>query len=206
VGAVLQGTVTRLQPFGAFVDLGGVEGMIHVSELAFGRVGHPQDVLSVGQPVEVAVLRMEKSTDPKHPDRIALSIRALARDPWQDVEQQFPVGTRVKGTVTRLQPFGAFVELTPGIEGLVHISELGAGRRITHPHEVVNPGDAVEATVLSMDTAKRRISLSLDSSRLAEAAEPEAPRSYGVEQAPEPGIGSFGELLRKSLDKKDKGG
>jgi small subunit ribosomal protein S1 len=203
-GAVLRGTVTALKDYGAFIDLGGVEGMVHVSELAYGRVTHPQDLLTVGQPVEVAVLRVEKTNNPKHPDRIALSIRALASDPWREATESFPAGTRVKGTVTRLQPFGAFVELAPGIEGLVHISELGAGRRITHPHEVVNPGDTVEATVLGVDTARRRISLSLDTSRQVDAGEVEfrarAAESRAEKKA-ETGIGSFGELLRASLDK-----
>ena len=133
VGAVLPGTVTSLKEYGAFVDLGGIEGMVHISELSFGRVQHPQEVLSIGQQVEVAVLRIEKTDNPKHPEKIALSIRALSPDPWQDAAQQFPVDSRVKGTVTRLQPFGAFVELAPGIEGMVHVSELGADRRVGHP-------------------------------------------------------------------------
>jgi small subunit ribosomal protein S1 len=199
---VLKGTVTALKDYGAFVDLGGVEGMVHVSELAFGRVSHPKEVLSVGQRVEVAVLRIEKTADPKHPERIALSIRALAPDPWQEVERRFSVGARVKGTVTRLAPFGAFVELAPGVEGLVHVSELGAERRITHPHNVVKPGDPVEATVLSVDTAKRRMGLSLDLDRAPDASDPEA-RAYTVDQAPGSGLGSFGERLREALDKKD---
>lgn len=172
-GAVLTGTVTSVKDYGAFVDLGGVEGMIHVSELAIGRVKHPNEVLTAGQAVEVAVLRVERTDNPKRPEKIALSIRALAPDPWRDVADRFPVGARVRGTVTRLQPFGAFVEIEPGLEGLVHVSELGAGRRVTHPQEVLTAGDAVEATVVSVDTEKRRIGLSLDTKRLAETpAEP----------------------------------
>jgi small subunit ribosomal protein S1 len=199
VGAVLSGTVTSLQDYGAFVDLGGVEGMIHISELAFSRVKHPSELLSVGQELEVAVLRIEKTDNPKHPEKIALSLRALARDPWQDVEQRFPVGARVKGSVTRLQPFGAFVALAEGIEGLVHISELGAGRRVSHPHEVVNSGDSVEATVLSVDTEKRRIGLSLDTTRHpgTEAAA-EALTEY---RSPPQSPGTLGDLLRESMDK-----
>jgi small subunit ribosomal protein S1 len=200
VGAVLRGTVTAVKDYGAFIDLGGVEGMVHVSELAFERVKHPQDLLTVGQPVDVAVLRIEKSPDPRHPDRIALSLRALARDPWQDAAERFPVGARVKGTVTRLQPFGAFVEIAPGIEGLVHVSELGTGRRVAHPHEVVKPGEPVEATVLSVDVGKRRIGLSLDASRLADAVEAEI-RAYAPETPAEKGIGTFGELLRETLSR-----
>lgn len=201
VGAVLRGTVTSIKDYGAFVDLGGVEGMVHVSELAHGRVTHPQDVLTVGQPVDVQVLRIEKTGNPKHPDRIALSIRALAADPWQEAVDRFPAGARVRGTVTRVQPFGAFVELAPGIEGLVHISELGAGRRISHPHEVVNPGDAVEATVLGVDPGKRRISLSLDASRKVEAADVEALARATQKPKASDGVGSFGELLRETLNR-----
>ena len=202
VGAVLPGTVTSLKEYGAFVDLGGIEGMVHISELSFGRVQHPQDVLSVGQQVEVAVLRIEKTNNPKHPEKIALSIRALSPDPWQDAAQQFPVDSRVKGTVTRLQPFGAFVELAPGIEGMVHVSELGADRRVGHPHEVLNLGDEVEARVLSVDLEKRRIALSLNIARKdgAKSAEADDFRQY---QKPKQSFGTLGDLLRESMKKKD---
>lgn len=199
VGAVLQGTVTALKDYGAFVDIGGVEGMVHVSELSFGRVGHPQEVLKVGQSVEVAVLRIEQAKNPRQPARVALSLRALARDPWEDVGGRFPAGSRVAGIVTRVQAFGAFVELAPGIEGMVHISELSAGRRIGHPREVLASGDAVEATVLGVDRAKRRISLSLDLSRQGKAADLSAPLT---ESGPEKPLGSFGELLRQTLSKR----
>ena len=199
VGAVLSGTVTSLQDYGAFVDLGGVEGMIHVSELAFSRVKHPSELLSVGQELEVAVLRIEKTDNPRHPEKIALSLRALAKDPWQDAEERFPIGSRVKGTVTRLQPFGAFVELAEGMEGLIHISELGAGRRVSHPHEVINTGDTVEATVLSVDIDKRRIGLSLDTTRHPGT---NAPADVLTEyKAPSQSLGTLGDLLRESMAK-----
>jgi small subunit ribosomal protein S1 len=202
VGAVLEGTVTALKDYGAFVDLGGVEGMVHVSELALERVTHPQDVLKVGQSVEVSVLRIEKTGNPKHPDKIALSIRALAPDPWEDVEQRFAVGSRVQGRVTRLQPFGVFVELAPGVEGLVHISELGAARRVAHPHEVVNAGDRVEATVLGVDVERRRISLSLDDSHPVET---QANAPAKPPPAAQKDLGSFGEVLLESMKRQEKG-
>ena len=203
VGAVLTGTVTSLQDYGAFVDLGGVEGMVHISELAFGHVKHPREVLTSGQEVEVSVLRIEKTDNPKHPEKIALSIRALARDPWSDVDQRYRVGSQVQGTVSRLQSFGAFIELEPGVDGLAHISELGAGRRIGHPHEVLNPGDRVEATVLSLDKDKRRIGLSLDQSRLAQAEENTRTDAYReAHPTPEKDLGTFGELLKESMAKK----
>ena len=203
-GAVLSGTVTSLKDYGAFVDIGGLEGMIHVSELAFGRVQHPSEVLRVGQPVEVAVLRIEPATGGRQAEKIALSIRALARDPWSDADQRFAVGTRVQGTVSRLQPFGAFVELEPGVDGLVHVSELGAGRRVNHPSEVLKVGDRVEASVLGVDMERRRISLTLDQEKggeaLAEPAQPAAARP-GTSEG-QPALGSFGALLKESLDKR----
>jgi small subunit ribosomal protein S1 len=200
-GAVLSGVVTSLKDYGAFVDLGGIEGMVHISELAFGHVKHPSEILTPGQTVEVSVLRIEPPAGPKGREKIALSIRALARDPWQDVARDFPVGRRVSGTVSRLQPFGAFVELGPGIDGLVHISELGAGRRVSHPSEVVSLGDQVEATVLGVDLERRRISLSLDEGKGGDllVVTPE-PKSAAVE-APTKTLGSFGELLRESMNK-----
>ena len=195
-GVVLPGTVTSLQSYGAFVDLGGLEGMVHVSELAFERVHHPSDVLSVGQQVEVAVLRVDQTDNPKHPEKIALSLRALAKNPWTDADRQFPVGTTVKGRVTRVQPFGAFVELAPGLEGMIHISELGAGRRVTHPNEILTAGDEVEATVLSVDFEKRRIALSLDRARQGTAE----PGTQAADYAkPSQGMGTLGDLLRQTM-------
>ena len=202
-GAILSGVVTSLKDYGAFVDIGGLEGMIHISQLAFGHVKHPSEILSVGQSVEVSVLRIEPPSGPKGREKIALSIRALARDPWQEAADSFPVGQRVSGKVSRLQPFGAFVELAPGIDGLVHISELGVGRRVNHPSEVLNVGDSVEATVLGVDSERRRISLSLDETKAGDAGwqapggTPDAPPA----EAPEKTMGSFGALLQASLKK-----
>ncbi len=203
-GAVLTGTVTSLKDYGAFVDIGGLEGMIHISQLAFGHVKHPKEVLQVGQQVEVSILRIDPPDEKNKREKIALSIRALSRDPWQDAIEHFPVGSRVTGKVSRLQPFGAFVELAPGIDGLVHVSELAAGRRINHPNEVLNPGDLVEATVLGVDLERRRISLSLDDQRQAGGnPEPRAERaaSQAPTKAPEKTLGSFGELLKASMDR-----
>jgi small subunit ribosomal protein S1 len=203
-GVVLTGTVTSLKDYGAFVDIGGLEGMIHISQLAFGHVKHPKEVLQIGQQVEVSVLRIEPSTDPKKREKIALSIRALSRDPWLDAVESFPAGTKVKGRVSRLQPFGVFVELAPGVDGLVHISELGAGRRINHPGEVVNPGDEVEATVLGVDLERRRISLTLDEKRQADEtpdARQYAPPKARTDAPAEKSMGSFGALLQESLKK-----
>jgi len=199
VGAVMQGTVSSIKDFGAFVDLGGMEGMVHISELSVGRVEHPKELLAVGQVVEVSVLRIEKTDNPKQPERIALSIRALEKDPWQDVQSQYPVGTLVPGKVVRIQAFGAFVELAPGVDGLVHISELGSERRITHPQEVVTVGDQVHATVLGVDMDKRRISLSLNSERKSEAMA--SPEISAASTQPKQSFGTLGDLLKASMQK-----
>jgi small subunit ribosomal protein S1 len=162
VGAVLPGVVTAIKDFGAFVDLGGLEGMLPASELGFSRGQRPSEVLTVGQPLEVQVLRVEKTTDPKRPDRISLSLKSLSRDPWEDVPTKYPPGTKLMGKVAKAEAFGAFVELEPGIEGLVHISELGAergGQHLRHAKEAVKPGETIEVTVLSIDRERRRISL-----------------------------------------------
>ncbi|MFY9825074.1 MAG: S1 RNA-binding domain-containing protein [Thermoanaerobaculia bacterium] len=161
VGATLTGKVTSLTTYGAFVDLGGIEGMLHVSEIGHSRTSHPQDVFQVGQEIEVQVIKIEKGKDEKRPERISLSRRALEKDPWRDAVSRFPEGTETTGKVARTESFGAFVELAPGLEGLVHISEIGGGRRLNHAREAVQPGQEVQVKVLGVDMARRRISLSM---------------------------------------------
>jgi small subunit ribosomal protein S1 len=161
VGAVLDGTVSSVRDFGAFVDLGGVEGMIHVSEFGYSRVAHPGDVLSVGQSVRAQVIKVGETTDSRGRRQVGLSLKALAVDPWTTLKQQFPVGSTVAGTIRRLEAFGAFVEIAPGIEGLVHVSKITTERRLSHPRQVLEVGQAVEVTILAIDSAQRRISLSM---------------------------------------------
>ncbi len=193
-GAVLTGRVTSLASYGAFVDLGGLEGLLHVSELSHTRVEHPEQVLSVGQEVEVQVIKIEKR-DGRQPERISLSRRALESDPWRDAADRFSEGTRVEGRVARLESFGAFVELAPGLEGLVHVSELGAGRRVTHPREVVKPGQQVEVTVLGVDKQRKRISLSMAGE--SHEAGAEEVRDYARESgAAASGFGSLGDFFK----------
>ena len=151
----VRGTITNLTAFGAFVDLGGIEGLIHVSELCWGRVRHPADVVHCGDTVEAVVL----SVDPEQ-GRIALSRKLLEPDPWQTAEAQFRVGDLVEGTVTNVVKFGAFVGLGKGLEGLIHVSELGEGP-LTDPRNSVREGDRVCARVVRVDAASRRIALSL---------------------------------------------
>ena len=160
-GTQLAGKVTRLESFGAFVDLGsGVEGLVHVSEISHRRVGHPQEVLAVGQQIQVAVLRT-KDLGQRRKERISLSIKALEKDPWQEIKEQFAVGTVATGKVDGLEDFGAFVELAEGVRGLVHISEI-ADRRIGHPREVLSLEEEVKVVVLEVDARRQRLRLSIN--------------------------------------------
>jgi small subunit ribosomal protein S1 len=162
VGKVVRGTVTSLANYGAFVDLGGIEGLLHVSELGHGRVGHPSDVLTVGQEVEVQIQKIDKP-GAKGRERISLSRRALTQDPWQEEAKRLTAGTRRSGRVARLETFGAFIELAPGVDGLLHLSELSSakGRELRHPREALQIGQTVEVEVRELDAARRRISLVL---------------------------------------------
>ncbi|MFL6199819.1 MAG: 30S ribosomal protein S1 [Thermoanaerobaculia bacterium] len=163
VGSVVRGKVTSLASYGAFVDLGGLEGMLHVSEIGYSRLAHPKEVLNVGDEIEVQVIKIEKGKDEKKPERISLSRRSLETDPWQQAAGNFPDGTEVTGKVMRMESFGAFVQIAPGVEGLLHISEIGAGRRLNHPREALQQGQDIPVRVLSVDTGKRRISLGMAS-------------------------------------------
>ena len=158
-GEILSGTVRSLTEYGAFVDLGGVDALLHVSDIAWGRVNKPADVLSVGQPVEVKVLKVASEGEKR---RISVGLKQLQPHPWDAVAGKYNAGDRVRGTVTRLVDFGAFVELEPGIEGLIHISEMSWSKgKIRKASDVVKTGETVEAVVLGVNAAERRISLGL---------------------------------------------
>jgi small subunit ribosomal protein S1 len=154
-GSVVTGMVTNVCDFGAFVDLGGIEGLIHVSEVSWSRVGHPRDVLNCNQNVQVTVL----SVDPEQ-SRVALSLKRMRPDPWANVEQRYHLGQVIEGTITNVVNFGAFVGIEEGLEGLVHVSELADGHFL-HPRNVVREGDRVRACVVSIDGPGRRLGLSL---------------------------------------------
>jgi small subunit ribosomal protein S1 len=154
-GDVCQGRVTNLCSFGAFVDLGGLEGLVHVSELAWGRVEHPQDVLEPGQPVEVYVINVDRGRG-----RVGLSLKRLQPDPWQFVEERYRVGQVVDGVVTHVVDFGAFARVEDGLEGLIHVSELADGD-VSHPRNVIGVGDVVRALIINIDSERRRMGLSL---------------------------------------------
>ena len=155
-GAVVDGTVRSLTEYGAFVDLGGVDGLLHISDIAWSRVAKVEDVLTVGQQLEVKVLKIDPETK-----RIALGLKQLQAHPWDAVAEKYIVGQRVRGVVTRIAEFGAFVELEPGVEGLVHLSEMSWAKRIHKATEVVNLGDVIDAVILNINIPERRISLGL---------------------------------------------
>jgi small subunit ribosomal protein S1 len=158
-GETVGGTIRSLTDYGAFVDLGGMDALLHVSDIAWGRVNKPSDVLSVGQSVEVKVLKVGSDADKR---RISVGLKQLQPHPWDAVAAKFVAGDRVRGTVTRLMEFGAFVELEPGIEGLIHISEMSWSKgKIRKASDVVKPGETVEAVILQVNAPERRISLGL---------------------------------------------
>ena len=155
-GDVVTGTVRSLAPYGAFVDIGGMDGLLHISDMAHSRVQKPEDVLATGQQIQVKILKIDPDTK-----KISLGLKQLQAEPWATVPERFQAGQRVTGTVTRLQDFGAFVEIEPGIEGLIHISEMSWGKKVRHPSDVVKQGDRVDAVILAVKPEERRISLGL---------------------------------------------
>ncbi|MFZ2951321.1 MAG: 30S ribosomal protein S1 [Desulfuromonadaceae bacterium] len=191
-GMTVSGTIISLQDYGAFIDIGGLEGLLPISEIGWSRVKDVRDVLSVGQQLKVVI----KSID-REKDRISLSIKDTLADPWDQVAAKYPEGSFHTGTVARLDTFGAFVTLSDGVDGLLHISKLGAGKRINHPREVVKEGEQVEVKIESIDRASRRISLALAGPARA-AAEEEAVMTEFRRQADDApkGMGTLGEMMR----------
>ncbi len=155
-GQVREGTVKSITDYGVFVDLGGVDGLLHVSDITWGRVKHPSNYFKVGDRIKVKVIKYDRENQ-----KIALGVKQLTPDPWETAKEKYPEGARVQGRVVSLTNFGAFVELEPGVEGLIHISELSWTKRIKHPRDVLNVGEQVEVVVLGVDEENRRISLSL---------------------------------------------
>jgi small subunit ribosomal protein S1 len=155
-GQVIDGVVKNITDYGAFVDLGGIDGMLHVTDIAWRRVNHPSEVLNIGQQVKVKIIKINHETH-----RISLGMKQLLDDPWQGIEAKYPVGARFKGRVTNITDYGAFVELEPGIEGLIHVSEMSWTKKNAHPGKIVSTSQEVEVQVLEVDPVKRRISLGL---------------------------------------------
>ncbi|QZT32625.1 30S ribosomal protein S1 [Caldalkalibacillus thermarum TA2.A1] len=192
VGEELEGTVSRLTSFGAFVDIGGIDGLVHISELAWHRVESPEEVIKEGDKVKVKVLKV----DPEQ-QKVSLSIKATQPSPWQKAAEEIKAGDTVKGVVKRLVPFGAFVEVMPGVEGLVHISQI-ANRRIGSPSEVLKEGQQIEAKVLDVDPQEERISLSIRA--LQEDKQSEEVQAYTEKQVQSSGV-TLGELIGDQLKK-----
>ncbi|MBN1341209.1 MAG: 30S ribosomal protein S1 [Phycisphaerae bacterium] len=156
VGQIRRGVVKNLADFGAFIDLGGIDGLLHITDMSWDRVGHPSEMLNIDQEVDIKILNVDKEKE-----KIALGIKQLHENPWEKIEDRYPVDTRVQGEVVNIMNYGAFVKLEPGVEGLVHISEMSWTRRINHPSEVIKPGDMIEVVVLEINKGKQEISLGM---------------------------------------------
>jgi small subunit ribosomal protein S1 len=190
--------VTSIQNFGAFVRVGGIEGLLPVSELSYARVAKVSDVLSVGQEIELVVKKLDWDNN-----RFSFSLKDILTDPWDLVEEKFPAGSFHAGTVSRLAPFGAFVSLADGVDGLIHISKLGGGKRISHPKEVVKEGQQVEVRIEAVDRSNRKISLTLAEVSRAEEEAAASLKEFQSKQSDAPtSMGSLGERLKEQMEKK----
>jgi len=156
VNQVVKGRVKNITDFGAFIDLGGIDGLLHITDLSWGRVAHPSEILNLGDELDVMVIAIDKDSE-----KVSLGLKQITKSPWEAVEQKYSIGSKVTGKVTNIVAYGAFVELEPGIEGLIHISELSWTKRITHPSEILSVGAEVEAVILNIDKESRKISLGL---------------------------------------------
>ena len=155
-GMVVTGTVKNITEYGAFIDLGGMDGLLHITDMSWGRIKHPSELFAVGDEVKVKILKYDREKE-----RVSLGLKQISANPWDEAEYRFPVGMKVKGKVVSLKDYGAFVELEDGIEGLIHVSEMSWTERVKHPSKVLNVGDEVECKVLEVDTKNKRISLGL---------------------------------------------
>ncbi|MEW6721058.1 MAG: 30S ribosomal protein S1 [Thermodesulfobacteriota bacterium] len=201
-GMVVRGKITSIRDFGAFVDIGPIEGLLPVSEIGWERVEDIREVLSPGQEVEVAIAKLDWPNK-----RFTFSLKKTLADPWEAAAQRFPAGSRHVGKVARLTAFGAFVSLGGGIDGLLHISRLGGGKRIKSPSEVVSVGQEVEVKVESVDAAQRRVALSLagaEGERESPDGEAEDYRKYIERPTDAPAVGALGEALRAKMERKKK--
>jgi small subunit ribosomal protein S1 len=198
VGQVVEGTVTSVHDYGAFVEIGGVEGLLHVSEISFQKTQSAQEALRSGQKLNVAIIKLDRETN-----KISLSLKALQADPWVEAGEKIAVGKEFSGVVLRLKTFGAFVELFPGVVGLLHISQLGVNRRVSHPKEVLTAGQTVNVRILSADLAQKTISLTME--------EPEVDYSQELSRLKEKqeedlkaGAGTMAALLDSAVKKKNQ--
>ena len=155
-GSIVVGIVKNITDYGAFIDLGGMDGLLHITDMSWGRVKHPSEILNIGDEVKVQVLKYDTERE-----RVSLGLKQLQQDPWEAAKDTYPAGTKLHGKVVSLADYGAFVELAEGIEGLIHVSEMSWTKRVKHPSQVVNVGDEVDVVVLEVDSTNRRISLGM---------------------------------------------
>jgi len=203
-GMMVTGSVVSVRDFGAFLDMGGIQGLLPISEIGWDRVEDIQERLSVGEVLEVVITKLDWENN-----RISLSLKQTLSDPWEEVATRFREGAVHTGTVVRLTTFGAFVKLAPGIDGLIHISKLGRGRRIAHPRDAVTVGETLEVKIDAVDLDKKRISLSIP---LAEAPEKQIVKVSGEPEddyrrylgKTSTGLGSLGDLMQKTMDRKKR--
>ena len=153
-GDEVEGFVKNITDFGAFIDLKGMDGLLHITDMSWGRVNHPSEMLTIAQPIKVQILEVDKEKE-----RVSLGLKQLTPNPWEDIENRFPVGDQVKGKITKLVPYGAFVEVAEGVEGLIHVSELSWTKRITRPSDVLELGQEIESVVLGINIEEQKISL-----------------------------------------------
>ena len=205
-GQTVKGIITSIQKFGAFVDIEGIEGLIPISEIGWSRIENIQEILTEGQNVEVVIMKLDWEND-----RYSFSLKQALPDPWETVSQKLPVGSFHSGTVVRLAKFGAFVNLAEGIDGLIHISKLGGGRRINHPKEVLEEGQNVDVKIEDIDTGQKRLSLTLGGEASEEesdsASEKNDIKEFQVKQdksASSTTMGTFGDILQAKLKEKGR--
>ena len=191
-GQIVKGKIVSLQKFGAFVDIGGMQGLLPMSEIAWGRIENINDALKVGEEVEVAILNVDRAKD-----RISLSLKKLLADPWEKVESSYPEGSIHGGKVTRLTKFGAFITLEPGVDGLLHISRMGAGKRVSHAGDVLKEGDSIEIKIEKLDKTAKRLSLVLAEHDAVKEPQ-EAPEDYRqfIKKKTQDSFGSLGDQLK----------
>jgi small subunit ribosomal protein S1 len=197
-GMTVSGDITSIRSFGAFVDIGGLEGLIPISEMSWGRVEDINSLLSVGQKVEVAIKKLDWEND-----TFSFSLKEIQPNPWENIELKYPEGSMHKGKVTRLAPFGAFVTLEPGIDGLIHISELGKGKRINHPREVLEENQTIAVKIARVDEKQKRLSLSMVSDEQdAEEIDYYKRHMAASSKTSSGSLGTLGDILRAKMDQK----
>lgn len=203
-GMTVKGTVVSIRDFGAFLDIGGLQGLLPISEIGWDRVEDIYGRLSIGQTLDVVITKLDWQNN-----RVSLSLKQTLSDPWNEVEAKYPEGTFHTGTVARLMKFGAFVNLGPGVDGLLHISKLGKGKRIAHPRDAVKEGEIIEVRIDTIDRDQKRISLSIPDAEARDDAarkigkKPEEDYYEYVDKAPT-SLGSFGDVMKRKLDEKKK--